>query len=294
MIQNGYSHLKNKEETGMKKIMAGFVLILAMVAGLILTAPTQTNAMSAADLEDVEIAMYHFTTQAIGVGGGGVATASIKNPDLGRYIIVTLKAAVPNEEINLCANEFSFIFTRKDGSEYKAACIGICVKQEFISPPIFYFGDNSCAEAKTKNSVAYIELFGYIEPEVISVKILRAGSSGKISCRVGERKLSVRLYTNGPSLEQIENMVINSDCDTFCSGDLVESHRGLTIRYAPHASEKAKEIANALKKNFGLSAEIKKLEGFLSVYDILIWVGKDCLVQSDTQNFQPKKSLVFY
>lgn len=286
----------------MKKIAAGLVLFLVMFFGFIgLTAPTTTaSAMSAADLEDVEVIQCHFTTQAIGIRGG-VATATIKNPDIGRYVVIMLKASVPNGKINLCAREFTFVFTRKDGSEYKAACTGLCIKKDFISSPIFYFGDDACTEVDTKNSVAYIGLFGYIEPDVVSIKILCAGSSNKISCRIGaQRKLSARLFTNGIDLGPVEDIAINSGCDTFCSDDLVTTHRGLAIRYAPHARKKAEEIALALKETFGLNVEIKKLDDLLCDHDIIIWVGKDCAIHSgakikDSDLLQPQeKSLVFY
>ncbi len=279
----------------MKKIgLADLFVVLFMFFGFIgLTAPTPASAMSAADLKDVEVVQYHFATQAIGIGSGGIVAASVKNPDIGRYVVIMLKGSVPSGKINLCASEFTFAFTRKDGSEYKAACTGISAKESLISPSIFYFGDGSCVEAK--NRVAYIGLFGYIEPDVVAIKILRAGSSSKISCRIGaQRKLSARLYTNGDiDLNSIEN-AIDSDCDTFCSGDLVESHRGLTIQYVPHAREKAKKIALTLKEAFGLKAEIKKLDGLISDYDILIWVGKDCAIRSSDLLQPQEKSLVFY
>ncbi|MBU4223645.1 hypothetical protein KJ934_00185 [Patescibacteria group bacterium] len=275
----------------MKKIAAGLVLFLVMFFGFIgLTAPATANAMSAAGLEDVEIVQHHFTTRVIGVLGV-VVTFDIKNPDLGRHIILTLRARASDEKINLCADEFTLIYSRKDGSEYKTDCKGICFKQNLESPGIFYLGNHPCTEAT--GPIIYFELLAYIEPDVTSIKILHNRSMCRL--RVSARKLSARLYSNGGiDLSRVEDITINSGCDTFCSDDLATTHRGLAIRYAPHARKKAEEIASAMKETLGLKAEMKEMKDILSDYDIVIWVGQDCAIYSSDLLQPQEKPLVFY
>ncbi|MFH1320147.1 MAG: hypothetical protein ABII90_05765 [Bacteroidota bacterium] len=261
----------------MKRMMISICLATILI---IFCFSSNAQSMIAGELKDVRIQSHYFTTQVNGkISEEEGRARSTNNPSNARYLILIIKAKVPDKIDTIAAREFTLFSRSSDNKEQRSTCMGITgARPDGSVLGNFYLTDifNEPGVIIKGPDITFALLF-FVDNYTSSYTLYRTGTSESVSFNVESRKFSVLIGTTSfPQNEvmEIRKAIENSGCSVFSANDLTNAE-GITIIYMPHAETAAREISQRLGTKLNTITKLKETDLFSS-YDIVILIGRDC------------------
>jgi len=240
-----------------------------LAVGVLLTSQP-ARAISASDLSGLEVVGHHWST-AIRTPN---KMLGVKNPEMGRWIVIRFSAKSPQNQALLFANDFLLKYSHADGKEDRATVDAIAAMEDphFINA----FNAANVPRVTVGQGQIYFALAAYLEGDVDKIEIYRTGLAAPLTYQVGTQRLfSVYVTTNQgeAAVAKAAPVIKQAGFDVFTSVKLAPQTTGNTIHYMQHAEAQARKLAQALESGLGLTFELKKCE-LVSEMDIVVWLGK--------------------
>lgn len=250
-------------------VFAALVLMLALIA-LGLTSPTGVLAQ---EIQDVKILNHYFTHQIRGLGKEfKVSTLSLKDPAATRLVVLNLSAQAKEADANYTMDDFAIRFVNQKGEKERAKCVGL-KNEELI------FVSNVSSKIKKPGPFTFSLVF-VIDAGVDEIELLSRFTPTAPKYRLGKaRPVSVSIKTIGDAsaLKKMETLVRKAGLHVADMGEkLNKDTRGVKIHHNQQVSKEVQKLAQDIKNELGITPQTSLMANtdIISVYDILIWVGK--------------------
>lgn len=252
------------------KLRAKFTVLSIISLGFLLSANPAT-ALTAAELQDVQVIGHHFTTEI----STGSKRLFLKDASKGRYIVLKLTATV-QEDGKIFTNDFALRYFHSGGKEDRAECEAIASAETAEIGKFGKYFTGNAAWMRLDNGQVYFGLVFFIEQDVNTIDIHRIGIVEPLTYRIGSDRLySVYVTSNSATeiLGAAEEVIGKGGYYVNTSQGLNEEETGVTIHYRAQAESQAREISQRLMMKLEVVPTLKKM-AMISEFDIVVWLGK--------------------
>lgn len=246
--------------------------LLATIFLLVAMCGQSAVALSAGDLQGLQVVGHHFSTRV----SDGRRVSRVKNPLENRYLIVKLALAPPSSRSPVFLTDFVLQYVRSDGKHARSPCRELCRANTAT------LGEKSRCMMGTANALIfdktqkYMTLAFLLANNVREVNIARTGAA-PISYTVGvDRPYSVYLTTNqGRDAIAPAQAAIRAGGYqvTNVSDKLSSKSKGIVIHHSTKAEPQAREISQRIMTEMGVVPTVKTVK-LISDHDIVVWIGQ--------------------
>lgn len=248
-----------------------YVFLLSIAAAIFATAiATSVHAMSAGNIENLQIVGHHFTTRF----ASKKQQLTQREPAKARYLVLKFQGEIPRNGEIFCA-DFILKFEQQ-GDEDRSQCRGVG-----LFPNDDYevgFSESAVGRyshfKRNAGKVIFALVFS-IGDQVSSIEVLRPGAAPLLYNIGRERAYRIVLLNNDTSSrsKSAEDALTKGGYN-IRNGKLADKERsGVTIRYSKGLDGIAREISSRLMLTLNELPELVEAQWSNSAVDVLVWIG---------------------